>query len=313
MTDADAAAGTTAVTLVAGYLGAGKTTWLNAHLRKEGGADTLVLVNDFGTLNVDAELIEHQGERLLALSSGCLCCSLSDELGAQLSRLARWPQPPSTLIIETSGVARPGRIADLIRVARRYHLERTVTLVDLSTLSARLDDRRVGALVAEQIISATELAVNRESLLPPASRQAAWQRLRALALAPDARQATMTPLAAAAGPGGTPTQAFRPATAVSGAAPAPGSSPDWQRFRVKLPATLRRETLEALLAVHRDALVRAKGFVDCAGRRYVFQWSGGRPSWTPTAPGRGGPSQLTGIGFRGVALTQLIAALEALA
>ncbi|WP_353979974.1 CobW family GTP-binding protein [Salinicola endophyticus] len=319
MTDTNGVPGTIAVTLIAGYLGAGKTTWLNAHLRQGCGADTLVLVNDFGTLNVDAELIEHQGQHLLALSSGCLCCSLSDELGVQLSRLARWEQPPTSLIIETSGVARPGRIADLIRVARRYHLERIVTLVDLSTLTARLDDRRVGDLVAEQIIGATELVVNRAALLSPTSRQAAWQRLSALAPAttPIVCQSDAPSLYATVENGREPAPAFRAAVTGTGSTtapgPAPGSSLDWQRFSITLPATLHRETLEALLSVHQHALARAKGFIDCAGRRYVFQWSGGRSSWTPTAPGRGGPSQLIGIGFRGVALAQLIAALEELA
>ncbi|GHB17326.1 CobW family GTP-binding protein [Salinicola rhizosphaerae] len=298
---------TIAVTLVAGYLGAGKTTWLNDRLREGVAEDTLVLVNDFGTINVDAELIEYQGERLLQLSSGCLCCSLSDELGTQLSRISRWPHPPTALIIETSGVARPERIADMIRVARRYRLERIVTLVDLSTLTRRLDDQRVGDLVASQIVHANELSINREALLTSDAQACAFRRLAELA----PTQATVISLSTSTLP--AKRARSRPQAQATFIPAAPTPEPDWQRFSVRLSASISRKALESLLAAHQDAIARAKGFIDCDGRRYVFQWSGGRPSWTPTTPGRGGPSQLTGIGFRSERLTRLICALEKLA
>ncbi|OLO06109.1 CobW family GTP-binding protein [Salinicola socius] len=290
------------VILIAGYLGAGKTTWLNAHLRDGVAPDTLVLVNDFGTINVDAELIDYAGERLLKLSSGCLCCSLSDELGTQLSRIGRWPAPPAALIIETSGVARPRRIADLIRVARRFRLARIVTLVDLASLAQRLIDSRVGELVADQIASADTLSLNRGDDLDDAERERLMRRLHSL-----------NPHAQVAHAG------FRTGRRERAAPKRPLTlrrtderDPDWQRFAIALPSSLSRQTLEALLTEHADGLARAKGFLQADGRHYVFQWSGGQAEWTPTAP-RPGARQLVGIGFAGAPLDALIAALRALA
>ncbi|MCK0745901.1 CobW family GTP-binding protein [Chromohalobacter nigrandesensis] len=294
------------VTLVAGYLGAGKTTWLNAHLRDGVAPDTLVLVNDFGTINVDAELIDYAGERLLKLSSGCLCCSLSDELGTQLSRIGRWPEPPAALIIETSGIARPQRIADLIRVARRFRLDRIVTLVDLASLAQRLNDSRVGELVAAQIASADRLSLNRGDDLDPAEREHLIRQLQSLN--PTAH-VVLTGAGVDSSDERTPKPA--PARPLTLHPTAKDRDPEWQRFAIALPPSLTRQTLEALLTEHADGLARAKGFIQADGRHYVFQWSGGRAEWTPTAP-RSGASQLVGIGFIGNSFDALISALKAL-
>lgn len=294
-------AGPIPVIVVAGYLGAGKTTWLNAHLRDGVTPGTLVLVNDFGTINVDAELIDYAGERLLKLSSGCLCCSLSDELGTQLSRIGRWPEPPAALIIETSGVARPRRIADMIRVARRFRLARIVTLVDLASLAQRLDDGRVAALVEEQIASADTLSLNRGDDLDSEARDRLMARLQALNPA-----ATVTGGASLPGAPPRPTTA-RPVTVRR----TDERDPDWQRFAIDLPSSITRRSLETLLTRHAEGLARAKGILRADGRHYVFQWSGGRAEWMPTAP-RPGTGQLVGIGFVGEPFDTLIAALKAL-
>ncbi|WP_110649613.1 CobW family GTP-binding protein [Salinicola peritrichatus] len=291
------------VTLVAGYLGAGKTTWLNIHLRDGVAPGTLVLVNDFGTINVDAELIDYAGERLLKLSSGCLCCSLSDELGSQLSRIGRWPEPPAALIIETSGVARPRRIADMIRVAQRFCLDRIVTMVDLASLAQRLNDSRVAELVADQILSADLLSLNRGDDLDVVERDHLMGRLHALN--PTARITY-----ADSSVGRTPEPATAQPMTVRRAAGE--HDPDWQRFAIALPPSLERRTLEFLLAKHADGLARAKGFIQADGQHYVFQWSGGHADWTPARP-RPGASQLVGIGFAGAPFDALIAALKALA
>lgn len=295
------AVGPIPVIVVAGYLGAGKTTWLNAHLRDGVMPGTLVLVNDFGTINVDAELIEYAGERLLKLSSGCLCCSLSDELGTQLSRIGRWLEPPAALIIETSGVARPRRIADMIRVARRFRLDRIVTLVDLASLAWRLNDSRVGELVAGQIASADQLSLNRGDDMEVVERDQLISRLRSIN--PSAHVTY-------AGSSVSSQAAFETTQ------PAPlrytnEHNPDWQRFAIDLPSSLSRLSLEALLAKHAEGLARAKGVLDIDGRHYVFQWSGGRAEWTPTAL-RPGAGTLVGIGFEGESFEALVTDLKAL-
>ncbi|WP_435155902.1 GTP-binding protein [Haladaptatus sp. DFWS20] len=125
------------VTILSGNLGAGKTTTLNHLLNESDDRDIAVLVNDMGTINVDAELIE-DGTELTAengvaeLSNGCICCELQDDLRTEVSRLAReWEF--DTLVVESSGISEPAPIARLFttesRAAARYDVDTTVTLV----------------------------------------------------------------------------------------------------------------------------------------------------------------------------------------
>ena len=90
-------AGTTAplpVTVIGGYLGAGKTTLVNHLLRQAGGRRLAVLVNDFGELPLDADLIEADDGEVLSLAGGCICCSFGNDLMAALMQLpARSPRP----------------------------------------------------------------------------------------------------------------------------------------------------------------------------------------------------------------------------
>ncbi|WP_458207360.1 GTP-binding protein [Haladaptatus sp. NG-SE-30] len=124
------------VTILSGNLGAGKTTTLN-HLLTESETKIAVLVNDMGTINVDAELIE-DGTELTAedgvaeLSNGCICCELQDDLRTEVSRLAReWDF--DTLVVESSGISEPAPVARLFttesRAAARYDVDTTVTVV----------------------------------------------------------------------------------------------------------------------------------------------------------------------------------------
>ena len=71
------------VTLLTGFLGAGKTSYLNARLRRGIPPGSLILVNDFGDINIDAELIEYRDEQILRLSNGCICCTLGGSLAEQ--------------------------------------------------------------------------------------------------------------------------------------------------------------------------------------------------------------------------------------
>lgn len=304
------------VTLVAGYLGAGKTTWLNRQLRAGVEAGTLVLVNDFGAINIDAELIDYRGDRLLALDNGCLCCSLSDALGAQLSRIARWPEPPTALIIETSGVALPGRIADMIRVTRQFHLVTIVTLVDLYALPRHRRDGRIADLIESQIASADRLSLNRGKTLAPnvLATSKAWLD----AINSRATLETLDPRNAL---GLATDQSMTTAAGRQHAEPvAPHfclpeveavDLPNWQHFTRRLTPIPDKDSLETRLDRHASAVARAKGFIQVGTHHYVFHWSGGRASWTPTAP-RAGAGQLVGIGFAGAELNVLLEALDEL-
>ena len=80
------------VTLVTGYLGSGKTTYINERLSDAHGVRYAVMVNDFGELNIDAELIAASTERTISLTNGCVCCSLADDMDAAMEQVQQLAQ-----------------------------------------------------------------------------------------------------------------------------------------------------------------------------------------------------------------------------
>ena len=98
------------VTVVAGFLGAGKTTMVNQVLQGEHGRRLAVLVNDFGSINIDAELITEVGEGMVSMANGCICCSIRSDLIGAVLRMADLPDRPEQILMESSGVADPAGI-----------------------------------------------------------------------------------------------------------------------------------------------------------------------------------------------------------
>lgn len=97
-----------AVTVIGGYLGAGKTTLVNHLLREREGRRIAVLVNDFGELSIDDDLIESTDGNVMRLAGGCVCCSFGSDLVAALMVMPDMLPRPEHILIETSGVALPG-------------------------------------------------------------------------------------------------------------------------------------------------------------------------------------------------------------
>lgn len=100
------------VTILTGFLGAGKTTLLNRILHADHGLRTAVLVNDFGAINIDAQLVVGVEGDTIALANGCICCTIRDDLLRAALQLLERPLPPEYLIIEASGVSDPWAVAD---------------------------------------------------------------------------------------------------------------------------------------------------------------------------------------------------------
>ncbi|MNO70603.1 putative metal chaperone YciC [compost metagenome] len=148
------AAASIPVTVVAGFLGAGKTTLLRSLLQRSEGRRLALIVNDFGELNVDAEMIAEQSDAVYSLQNGCLCCTMQDDLLAQLGRLASVQPPVERIVIECSGVADPQPIVQALgypQLRKRLHLDALITVVDAARAEplegeyARLERRQAAA------------------------------------------------------------------------------------------------------------------------------------------------------------------------
>lgn len=98
------------VTVVTGFLGAGKTTLVNHWLAGMGRGDVAVIVNEHGDVGIDGELLAARVRTLVEISGGCLCCANSAELVRALDDLAGAPAPPGRVLIETSGAASPAGV-----------------------------------------------------------------------------------------------------------------------------------------------------------------------------------------------------------
>jgi len=130
------------VTVVAGYLGAGKTTLINRILSANPDRKLTVMVNDFGAINIDARLIRARSDDVVQLANGCICCSIQSDLKAQLRELLRMPDRPDQLVIETSGVSDPARVAGVLQhpgLKQTTRIDAIVTLVDLANEQGHAD------------------------------------------------------------------------------------------------------------------------------------------------------------------------------
>ena len=165
------------VTLIGGYLGAGKTSLLNHLLTHAGGERMAVLVNDFGALGLDAALVARRDADTVTLTNGCVCCSIADDFGAALDAQVRAGEPPERIVVETSGVAEPAKTARYASGWPGVRLDAILTVVDLETIRARAKDRFVGDLVVRQVESADLIVANKSDRVDASTRRSAAQWL----------------------------------------------------------------------------------------------------------------------------------------
>ena len=149
------------MSVLGGFLGAGKTTLLNRILSGNHGVRYAVLVNDFGELAVDGDLVAaHDGETV-AFANGCVCCSMGDDLVGAIDRLLDADRPPEQILVEASGVADPRAIADVATLHPGLSRDLVVILADVETVRARHDDVRLRDTIDRQLAAADLLVLNK--------------------------------------------------------------------------------------------------------------------------------------------------------
>lgn len=152
------------VTVVSGYLGAGKTTMVNQMLRNADGKRLAIMVNEFGDLPIDAYLIEAQGDDLIALAGGCVCCSYGDDLMAALGQMVGMDPAPDHIILEASGVALPGAIAASLSLMAGIETAGIVVLADVVQIDAQLANDYIGDTVVRQLEAADLVVLTKGDL-----------------------------------------------------------------------------------------------------------------------------------------------------
>jgi G3E family GTPase len=176
----------TPVTVLTGFLGAGKTTLLNHILSNTEGRRMAVLVNDFGAINIDARLVVSVEDDRIALSNGCICCTIRDDLVTALLKLLQQSPAPEHVVIEASGVSEPMGIAETLfqpELERVLRVDAMVAVCDAANYAQLgFDD---GEMVLRQAAVADIVLLNKVDIAPAAE----LAQLRAdLALAaPQAR------------------------------------------------------------------------------------------------------------------------------
>ncbi|MEM9622680.1 MAG: GTP-binding protein [Pseudomonadota bacterium] len=158
------------ITIVAGYLGAGKTTLINQALdralQNPGSSDHLaVLVNDFGSINIDEALIreQHPDSQVVGLANGCVCCTIADDFSRTLATLPELGI--QHVLLEASGVALPDKLRRQCLLPG-FHPSETFVLVDMQNHQSHLGDKYVGRLAASQVEQAGQLVLSKAPATP---------------------------------------------------------------------------------------------------------------------------------------------------
>ena len=194
MTDpSTAASGKIPVTVLTGYLGAGKTTLLNRILTEDHGKRYAVIVNEFGEIGIDNDLVVGADEDVFEMNNGCVCCTVRGDLIRVVSGLMKRQRPGKpafdAIIVETTGLADPGPVAQTFfvdeDVKAKTRLDSVTALVDAKHVMARLDDSKEAR---EQVAFADRIILNKTDLVTGDELAAVESRLRALnPLAPITR------------------------------------------------------------------------------------------------------------------------------
>ena len=179
------------VTVVTGFLGAGKTTLLNRILTEQHGKKYAVIVNEFGEIGIDNDLIVGADEEVFEMNNGCVCCTVRGDLIRVIEGLMKRKGRFDAILVETTGLAKPAPVAQTFfvdeDVKKKTQLDAIVTVADALNLPKRLEDSEEAV---EQIAFADVVLLNKTDLVTKDDLAAIERRIRALN--PTARIHRMT-------------------------------------------------------------------------------------------------------------------------
>src|SRR5690348_8116339 len=169
------------VTVLTGYLGAGKTTLLNRILSEPHGKKYAVIVNEFGEIGIDNDLVVGADEEIFEMNNGCICCTVRGDLIRILDGLIRRKGNFDAIIVETTGLADPAPVAQTFfmdeTVGRRTKLDAVVTVADAKWLNERLKD---APEAKNQIAFADVILINKTDLVSSEQLQEVEARIRGI-------------------------------------------------------------------------------------------------------------------------------------
>ena len=160
-------------TVLGGYLGAGKTTLLNHVLKNSGGRRYALLINDFGDINIDAELVTSQDDQQINLANGCVCCNLSDGFYEALETLKGLDPAPEHIIVEASGVADVFNLGQY-GLTNDLKLDGVIVMADAETVRAKANDKYVAQTIRRQLSNADLIVLNKVDLVAEPDAISQW-------------------------------------------------------------------------------------------------------------------------------------------
>ena len=265
-------AAATPLTLVSGYLGSGKTTLINHVLRSGALGRAAVVVNDFGSVNIDAALIRSSGADTLELTNGCICCQITDDVQRTMGPLAA-RDDLDHVVCEVSGIGNPAQLGAW-RTFPGFRPGGVVVCVDAGVTARRLRDEYVADIVRAQIAAADLLVVTKAdavSDLQLSQTVEACEEIAGKVPVEIVRDDDWAPVLRALGE-----VTARAATAEHSAERSEAHPAVHSTLTVEVPGPVEVSRIVAVLRAHAPHLKRAKGIVqDAAGAWVAVQLAGG--------------------------------------
>ncbi len=169
------------VTVLTGYLGAGKTTLLNRILSEQHGKKYAVIVNEFGELGVDNDLVVNADEEVFEMNNGCICCTVRGDLIRIIEGLMKRKDKFDGILVETTGLADPGPVAQTFftddDVKARTRLDAIVTVIDAKHFFGQLEQ---GSEAEQQVAFADVILLNKTDLVSPEELKKVEDRIRGI-------------------------------------------------------------------------------------------------------------------------------------